>query len=134
MSIPVLIPKIECAASTSAHGGIADPWRTGRYRSHTPRKAIVGRNNNSLRRATERRPAARLVGNVHRSIGRDLHMAMQPAARVCGIDRPRRSECQPPVTTRRAESGGDILRAVVNCVRIATNRAGGVLAQMDLHL
>src|SRR5882672_10904909 len=138
MAVGINIAKINRVVCASRDGGIAaraDALGVG-HGSHHPAQSIVG-GNGDTGTADAIRIHTPFVGYVGGAVGRNANVAVQAAASsgsdggvdtidVCErVDRNTRTECKAAIIAPRAKGGDDVLRTIINSVRIVDFDRGG---------
>src|SRR6266853_3761379 len=136
MTVRVHVAEINCVLAAGGDRRIAGRTGTVWNGAHHPGQTIVsGYGNAGTARACC--VLAPFVGNVSSPIGRNANMPMQAAASSRrhgkvhavdggeGVNRNARAKGYAAIVATRAECGSDVLRAVVNRVRIRMHRGRG---------
>src|ERR1700687_6010296 len=137
VSVGIHIAKINRVVRADSNRGITagtDALGVG-HGAHDPAQSIVGGNSNAGSADTVSVHAL-FVGDVRSAVRRNANVAMQAAAGAGrdgeidavdggeGVDGDARTEGEATVVTPRAECDDDVLRAVVDGVRIRGVRGG----------
>src|SRR5437868_4961193 len=131
MAVNINVAKINRVVCASRDGGIAaraDALGVG-HGSHHPAQSIVGGDGNA-RTVDAIGVHTPLIGYIRGTIRRNPHVTVQPSASSGGhrkidpvhrgerINRNARAECKAAIIAPRAKGGDDVLRTIINSVRI----------------
>src|SRR5258708_3107968 len=138
MAVGINVAKINRVVCASRDRGIAaraDALGVG-HGSHHPAQSIVGGDGNT-RTVDAIGVHTPLIGYIRGSIRRNPHVTVQPSASSGGhrkidpvhrserINRNARAECKAAIIAPRAKGGDDVLRTIINSVRIVDFDRGG---------
>src|SRR5882762_478285 len=138
MAVNINVAKINRVVCASRDGGVAaraDALGVG-HGSHHPAQSIVGGDGNT-RTVDAIGVHTPLIGYIRGSIRRNPHVTVQPSASSGGhrkidpvhrserINRNARAECKAAIIAPRAKGGDDVLRTIINSVRIVDFDRGG---------
>ena len=110
------VGEINSAARADANRWIGIASRAGRNRSHHPRQTIVFRNSYAGF------AVAAFVRQINRAVRRNFNVSVQTAALRYIVSRNCRCICNAAVKTGRHGRHRDILRRIINKVRITAGR------------